>query len=84
LAGPLLQGVSQLVSQQQLAGEGAWGELATTENNMGPDCIRICPHRRRRLGRLGICVDQNAAEVVSEPLLHVRSDLGVQRAARRP
>src|SRR3954453_17683732 len=80
----LLKHMHQLVAQQPPAGVGVWGVLARTEDDVRSHgiCQRI--DAAGRLGRAGITMNPDGAEVGTESGLHVGPGGSVEWLTSRP
>src|SRR5262249_55357002 len=76
----LLDDVRELVPEEPPSGRGLRRVAAGREGDVSPDRERRRPERSRRGRRLQAGVDPDAAEVVAEASLHVRTGRRVERA----
>jgi len=80
LQASLLDCVREFVRKKVPTARSVGSVLAGTEHNILTDRVCMSVDRARRLGRLCIVMNTNAAEVAPEPAFHERTRVGVERS----
>src|SRR5262249_15636520 len=80
---PLLDDVSEFMSQQMQPPRSIGRKLLPSENNVGSDCVCKRVDGARRFFRATVSVDGDLAEVMTETRFHEPARCRVERAAGR-
>ena len=78
---PLLHDVGQFMSPQVACMVCITPWLTCTKHDMRPNGERVGAHRLCRGSCLGVCMDADATELMTEARLHVGTDARVKRLA---